>query len=166
MPTRPERHLAEFNMGVLRHDWEDPRIADFVNGLALVNGAAVRSPGFVWRLDDAMMEAVQEDPDGPLGGNPRIASTLSVWESAEALEAFVWNTVHRQFYERGAEWFQPAGGIKLVMWWVPVGHRPSIAEAMERFRHLEAHGDTERAFGWAHLAEARLWKTRSCGEAA
>ncbi|MEM9146114.1 MAG: DUF3291 domain-containing protein [Pseudomonadota bacterium] len=161
-----DRHLAEFNMGVLRHDWEDPRIADFLNGLALVNGVAARSPGFVWRLGDEEMEAAQTDPDGPLGGDPRTASTLSVWQSAEALEDFVWNTVHRQFYERGHEWFVPAGALKLVMWWVEPGHRPTVAEALDRFRHLEAQGATDHAFGWAHLAQARLWKTASCGEAA
>ncbi|MEO0622729.1 MAG: DUF3291 domain-containing protein [Pseudomonadota bacterium] len=160
------RHLAEFNIGVLRHDWEDPRVADFLNGLALVNGVAARSPGFVWRLGDEEMEAAQEDANGPLGGNPRTASTLSVWESAEALENFVWNTVHRRFYERKGEWFAPTGALRLVMWWVPEGHRPTVAEAMERFRYLDAHGDSDHAFGWRHLAEAKLWKSRTCGEVA
>lgn len=159
-------HLAEFNIGILRHDWDDPRIAEFANGLDLVNGLAARAPGFVWRLGDDEMEAAQSDVAGVLGGNPRIASTLSVWEDAESLEQFVWNTVHRQFYAKRVDWFEPGQGLRLVLWWVPEGHRPDIAEAKARFDHLRAHGDSDHAFGWAHLKEARLWRDRQCGEAA
>ncbi len=36
--------LAEFNVGVLRHDWDDPRVKDFVDGLDLVNGVATAQP--------------------------------------------------------------------------------------------------------------------------
>ena len=147
-------HLAEFNLGVLRHDWDDPRIKDFADGLDLVNGVAARSPGFVWRLGDDAMEVAQTDPEGPLGGNPRTASTLSVWESVEALEHFVWNTVHKRFYDRKGEWYDPTDALRLVMWWVPDGHRPTIAEAMDRFDHLQTHGDSDHAFGWAHLKRA------------
>ncbi|WP_370282130.1 DUF3291 domain-containing protein [Pseudooceanicola sp.] len=45
--SAPIRHIAEFNIGILRHGWDDPRIADFVNGLDRVNALAHRSPGFV-----------------------------------------------------------------------------------------------------------------------
>jgi len=155
-------HIAELNLGVLRHDWDDPRVKDFVDGLDLVNGVAARSSGFVWRLGDTAMEAAQNDPEGPLGGNPRTASTLSVWEDVASLEAFVWNTVHRRFYERRAEWYDAVESLRFVMWWVPAGHRPDIAEGMARFRHLEAHGDSEHAFGWKYLEEAQLWKTKGC----
>lgn len=159
-------HLAEFNLGVLKHDWDDPRIKDFADGVDRVNGVAARSPGFVWRLSDADMEAAQLDPDGPLGGNPRTASTLSVWESVEALEAFVWNTVHKRFYDRKGEWYAPTDALRLVMWWVPEGHRPSVAEAMGRFRRLEAEGDSDAAFGRSHLSAARLWRSKQCDGAA
>ncbi len=165
--TRPGRHhLAEFNLGILRHDWDDPRVKDFVDGLDLVNGIARRSPGFVWMLGEDEMDAAQRDLHGPLGGNPRTASTLSVWEDAASLERFVWNTVHRHFYGRRAEWYDTVESLRLVLWQVPAGHRPTIPEAMARFRHLEAHGDSDFAFGWAHLKEARLWKTHGCAHLA
>lgn len=163
-PTNSQ--LAEFNIGVLRYDWDDPRVADFANGLDMVNSVAQRSPGFVWMLDEAAMEAAQNDPEGPLGGNPRIASTLSVWQDAETLEQFVWNTVHKQFYNRKDEWYAPGQGLRLVMWWVPEGHRPTIAEAKARLDHLAAHGNTDHAFGWSHLPQAQGWKTKQCGQAA
>jgi hypothetical protein len=159
-------HIAEFNVGVLKHDWADPRVADFANNLDRVNAVAQRSPGFLWMLGEDAMDAAQNDPDGPLGGNPRTASTLSVWEDVASLERFVWTTVHKQFYDRRAEWYAPTDALRLVMWWVPTGHRPGIAEAMDRFRHLEAQGPSDHAFGWSHLADARLWQSHGCAHAA
>ncbi|MGI9475921.1 MAG: DUF3291 domain-containing protein [Hyphomicrobiaceae bacterium] len=141
-------HLTEFNIGVLRHDWDDPRVADFADGLDQVNAVAARSPGFVWRLPDDDMEAAQCDPAGVLGGNPRTASTLSVWQDVAHLERFVWHTVHKRFFDRRNEWFAPGQGLRLVLWHVPVDHRPTIAEAAGRLAHLETHGDTAHAFGW------------------
>ncbi len=160
--------LAEFNIGTLKYDWDDPRIADFANNLDLVNGLAARSPGFVWRLGDEDMDAAQNDGDGVLGGNPRTASTLSVWESGEALEQFVWNTVHKRFYDRKGEWYaaEENTGPRLVMWWVEIGHKPTIEEAKARLDHLAAHGDSDHAFGWAHLKTARLWRSKQCDGAA
>lgn len=158
--------LAEFNFGVLKHDWDDPRVADFVNGLDRVNALAARSPGFVWRLSDEEMDAAQTDSEGALGGNPRMASTLSVWESVEALEHFVWNTVHRSFYARKAEWYDAVGNGNLVLWWVPDGHRPTAAEGMARWQHMMEHGNSDYAFGWSHAKEAQAWKTRGCSAVA
>ena len=143
-------YLAEFNIGILRHDWEDPRIADFANALDQVNNIAARSPGFVWRLPDEEMEAAQCNPDGVLGGNPRTASTLSVWEDVDSLEQFVWRTLHKRFFDRREEWFAPDQGIRLVLWHIYQDHRPSINEAVERLRNLESRGDTDFAFGWAY----------------
>ncbi len=142
-------HLAEFNIGTLMYDWDDPRVADFANNLDLVNGIAARAPGFVWRLTDNDMDAAQNDPLGPMGGNPRTASTLSVWEDLASLEAFVWNTIHKRFYDRRGEWYgEGQSGPRLVMWWVPAGHRPTIGEAMERYNHMADHGPSPYAFGW------------------
>jgi hypothetical protein len=38
---------------------------------------------------------------------------------------------------------------------MPQGHIPTVAQAMERFHHLENHGNSDHAFGWAHLQDAR-----------
>jgi hypothetical protein len=130
-----------------------------------VNGIGKRMPGFVW-----MMEGSGEPGTGntetKIDGDPRYVANLTVWESAEALEAFVWNTVHRKFYERRAEWFEVLGEMHLVFWWVPEGHRPTLEEALERLADLRAHGESERAFGWGRLKEARLWQERRCGAVA
>ena len=39
-------HLAQLNIGRIRYDIDDPRMADFTDNLALVNGIAERSDGF------------------------------------------------------------------------------------------------------------------------
>jgi hypothetical protein len=33
-----------------------------------------------------------------------------------------------------------------ALWWVPAGHRPTVAEAEARLLHLRAHGPTPYAF--------------------
>jgi hypothetical protein len=88
---------------------------------------------------------------GAFGGNPRMASTLSVWQDAASLEHFVWNTVHKRFYDKRAEWYDAIGNSNLVMWWVPVGHRPGVAEGLARFDRLREDGPSAAAFGWAWL---------------
>ncbi len=162
MSAENQWHLAEFNLGILKYDWDDPRIADFANGIDRVNGIAIRSPGFVWMLDEEVMDAAQRDSEGVLGGNPRTASTLSVWEDVESLEHFVWNTVHKAFYRRRANWFDVLDRMHFAMWWVAPGTEPSPEDAMARLAHLDAHGNTDEAFGWDHLAEAHLWRAERC----
>ncbi|MEO8531746.1 MAG: DUF3291 domain-containing protein, partial [Deltaproteobacteria bacterium] len=117
-------HLAEFNFGTLRHDWDDPRVADFVAGLDRVNAIAATSKGFVWRLTDEDGAIAESTPKPAEMSNDRLASTLSVWEDVTSLEHFVWNTVHRQYYGRKAEWYDAVGNGNLVLWWVKIGERP------------------------------------------
>ena len=83
---------------------------------------------------------------------------MSVWDSVQSLETFAFGTLHKKFYERRAEWFEVMDQMHFVMWWVPEGHEPTMDEALERLKHLEAHGDSDQAFGWKHLPDATLWK--------
>jgi hypothetical protein len=34
----------------------------------------------------------------------------------------------------------------MALWWVPVGHTPSVADAEERLAYLREHGPTRFAF--------------------
>jgi hypothetical protein len=152
------RHLAELNVGRLRYPADDPRVADFMNNLDLVNALAERSQGFVWRLKDDSGNATNIRPYD----DPQMAVNLSVWENVEALERFVWQTVHKRFYGRRSEWFDKMEKPHFVMWWVPAGHLPTVAEAKERLEHLTAHGPSDHAFGWESVPAAQLWKTARC----
>ena len=90
------RHLAQLNIGRLRYPTDDPRVADFMNNLDLVNGLAERSKGFVWRLKDESGNATNIRPFA----DPTMIVNMSVWENVETLERFVWQTVHKRFYGR------------------------------------------------------------------
>jgi Domain of unknown function (DUF3291) len=157
--TEATQHLAQLNIGRLRYEVNDPRMADFVGNLAFVNGLAERSPGFVWRYQDDSGNATNTRP---FDGDPRMAINMSVWENVEALERYVWQTVHKCFYGRREEWFEKMDERYFVMWWVLPGHRPSVQEAIERLGHLQRHGPSDHAFGWESLPAAKLWKTARC----
>jgi len=154
----PETHLAQLNIGRFRFPTDDPRMTEFMDNLDRVNALADRSPGFIWRMQDDSGNATAI----PVTRDPMMAANLSVWTDVESLEKFVWNTVHRRFYERRAAWFGLLEQMHFVMWRVPVGHQPSLTEAMERLEHLNRHGSTDHAFGWEHLPEARLWRGQRC----
>lgn len=144
-------HIASFNRGRLVADWDDPAVAGFTGNLDRVNALAERSAGFVWRMGTEEMEAAQMGP--ALGPDPRLASTLAVWESVEALQRFVFATLHGRFVARRHEWFEVSSGPAHVMWRIARGHRPSIAEAVERIGRLERDGAGPEAFDWTWAAE-------------
>ncbi len=155
------KHLAEFNIGRLIAPTDDPRVAEFMGALDRVNGLGKRMPGFVW-----MMEGSGEPGTGNtenfVADDPQFIANLTVWESVETLENFVWNTVHRQFYARRLEWFEVMAEMDFVMWWIEAGHRPTLEEGVDRLALLRARGNTDDAFGWDHLPEARLWRDQAC----
>lgn len=156
-------HLAQLNVGRLLAPTDDPRVAAFMNALDLVNGLGKRSPGFVWMMEGSG-EPGQGNTDAKIDGDAQFIANLTVWQDAESLEHFVWNTVHRKFYERRAEWFEVLEKMHLVMWWVPEGHHPSLNEALGRLDHLNTHGDTSGAFGWKGVPQANLWRSRGCSQ--
>jgi hypothetical protein len=154
-------HLAELNVGRLIAETDDPRVAEFMGALDQINGLGKRMPGFVWMMEGSG-EPNTGNTDTKIDGDPRYVANLTVWENVETLENFVFNTLHRRFYERRQEWFEVLGEMHFVMWWVPEGHRPSMEEALARLEHLKTHGDSDHAFGWSYLAQAKLWRSRGC----
>jgi len=159
------RQLAQLNVARLVADTDDPRVAEFMGALDRVNGLGKRSPGFIWMMEGSG-EPGTGNTEAKIAGDPRFIANLTVWKDVASLENFVWNTVHRQFYERRAEWFEVLGEQHFVMWWVPAGHRPTLDEALERLAHLQTAGESDHAFGWSYLKEARLWRARQCNATA
>lgn len=151
-------HLAQLNVARAMDDLDSPRLADFMAALDRVNDIAERSSGFVWRLKGDNGNAT----DVRAGDDARFIVNLSVWETAEQLEHFVWNTVHARVYEKKSKWFESLGKPHLVMWWVPVGHFPTVDEATARLAELTQQGPSDRAFGWERLPNIKLWVSRRC----
>ena len=151
-------HLAELNVGRLLAPTDDPRFAEFMANLDRINGLGKRMPGFVWMMEGAG-EPGTGNTDNMIDGDPQFVPNLTVWESVAALEKFVWGTIHKQFFARRSEWFDILGDLHFVMWWVPEGHKPTLAQALERLEMRRRQGDTEDAFGWEWLKEAQMYKT-------
>lgn len=135
------RHLAQLNVATLRHPIDDPRIADFANALPVVNGAGEGSPGYVWRLQSDSGDAT----DIQVFDNPLIIVNLTVWESMEALKAFAYRGIHRDFFRRRAEWFVE-GSTRTALWWLPAGTRPTTDDAKRRLEFIEVFGSSPYAF--------------------
>jgi len=163
---QPAGHqLAELNVGRLLAPTDDLRVAEFMGALDRINGLGKRMPGFVWMMEGSG-EPGKGNTEAKIDGDAQFVSNLTVWENVETLEAFVWNTVHRAFYERRAEWFEVLGRMHFVMWWVPAGHKPTLEEGLARLAALQANGNSDQAFGWSYLKEAQAWKTHGCAQVA
>lgn len=156
-------HLAELNIGRLLAPVEDPRVAEFIDNIDRINGLGQRMPGFVWMLQGSGGPGAT---DHAIEGDALLVPNLTVWEDAASLETFVWGTVHKQFYEKRADWFEVLGKMHFVMWWVPIGHQPTLNEALDRLEMLNRLGDSPDAFGWKFLKDATMWKTHGCQVAA
>ena len=154
-------HFAELNIGRLLAPTDDPRVKEFMDNLDRINGLGKRMPGFVWMMEGSG-EPGTGNTEAKIGGDPQFVSNLTVWEDVESLERFVWGTVHRKFYERREEWFEVLGKMHFVMWRVPAGHKPTLEEALAKLEHRERNGDSDEAFGWSWLKEAKMHKTHSC----
>jgi hypothetical protein len=136
-------HLAQANIGRFRASIDDPIMDGFRTQLDPINALADQSPGFVWRLqtEDGNATAIRPYPDDNL-----MAINMSVWESLEALQQFVYKSRHVESLRARKQWFEPMEGPILVLWWVPAGHIPSVTEARERLAHLKEHGPSSHAF--------------------
>src|SRR5688572_30194681 len=118
-------------------------MAGFKNQLDPINALADATPGFVWRLqtEDGNATAVRPDDTDPL-----MAINMSVWESIESLQQYVYKSDHVAPLRDRRQWFQKIDGPILALWWIPAGHIPTVAEAMAKLAHLKQHGPTREAF--------------------
>lgn len=142
MTTAHIFHLAQLNLARFRVPASDPANADYLAALASVDASAERQPGFVWRLRGAGAMASGAETFG----DPHVAANLSVWTDRDALVAFVYrDAAHRGIMARRREWFDRMEA-HLVLWWVPAGHRPGLAEGRDRLALLRRDGPTPQAF--------------------
>jgi hypothetical protein len=139
--------LAQVNVGRLRAPLDSPQLADFVAALDPVNAAADAAPGFVWRLQTedgnaTSVRAFEWDQAGSAG----VIVNMSVWETPEALAAFVYSDTHRRVLAQRRQWFERMTEAFTALWWIPRGTVPTPADAEERVRRLRADGPAADAF--------------------
>jgi len=136
--------LAQLNMAVMKEPLESPGMADFVANLDRINALADMAPGFVWRLQTEEGNATALHP---MGENTLV--NMSVWQDVASLTEYVYKSAHVEVMRRRKQWFERMSEAYIVLWWVPGGHRPALAEAIERLEYLRRHGPTPLAFSFA-----------------
>lgn len=134
--------LAQVNISRLLAPLDSPQLADFVAALDPVNAVADRAPGFRWRLqtEEGNATAFRIFDDEWLVVN------MSTWASHQALVDYVYGPEHVAVLRERRRYFERPTEAMVVLWWVPVGHRPTVAEAQERLVSLREHGPTPFAF--------------------
>ncbi len=141
-----EYHLAQLNISHMKYSMDAPEMAEFVARLEDVNALADRSPGFVWRLQPDDGGAAAIDIFGP-----EYLVNLSVWQDVESLRDYAFRSAHKDVLARRDEWFERMPEACAVLWWVPAGHVPTLAEAAQRLAQLRQHGPTSRAFTFQRI---------------
>jgi len=142
MSSTATYHIAQVNIARMKASLDDPIMEGFVARLNEINALADHSPGFVWRLQNESGNATYLRPYD----DDRILFNFSIWESIDALRAYVYKTAHAELLRQRRDWFENFAGMYLALWWVPAGHIPGIDEAKKRLAHLEAHGPSQFAF--------------------
>ena len=138
--------LAQLNVARMKAPLESPVMADFVSSLEAINRLADSAPGFIWRLQSDEGDATSLRPIGE-----DMLVNMSVWSDADALADFVYRSAHAAVMRLRRQWFERLAEAYLVLWWVPVGHRPSIEEAISRLEMLRRHGPSPDAFNFRAL---------------
>jgi len=136
--------LAHLNIAALKAPLDSPGLKDFVDNLDRINALAEGSAGFVWRLKGDGNDATSLRP---LGDD--VIVNMSVWRDAEALNDYVYRSGHVEIMRRRREWFTRMAQAYMVLWWVPAGHEPTMAEAAARLELLRQQGPTPEAFTFA-----------------
>ena len=141
-------HLAQVNIARLIEPLESDLLADFVAALDPVNAMADSAPGFVWRLKTEEGNATSLVAfDWDTAGSAGVLTNMSVWESFEALKAFVYSPEHLAVMRERRKWFFPVAEATTALWWVRAGEQPTLADAEAKVRLLRDVGPSPEAFG-------------------
>lgn len=130
--------IAQFNLARLRHGPDDPRLVGFSAGANMIRRAAAEAPGHVWNTQDVIDDTY--------------FATRSLWESVDALRAFVYSGIHLRYLKRTSEWFEAHDDVNLVLWCVANDEVPDLQDSRARLLLLREHGSTARAFSFRDAA--------------
>jgi hypothetical protein len=134
--------IATSNVARMLGEFEDDVMSGFAARLDSLNALADASPGFVWRYQTEPGNATEVR----VFADELILFNMSVWETIESLEDYVYRSNHLEALQKRAEWFERPARPPLVLWWVNAGHIPSVGEAKDHFDLLWRDGPTPAAF--------------------
>ncbi|MEP6951748.1 MAG: DUF3291 domain-containing protein [Ginsengibacter sp.] len=139
-----EFYLAQINIAKMLAPIDSPVMADFVANLDKINTFAENSAGFVWRLKDESNNAIAIK----IFDDDFLIINMSAWENTQALFQFVYQSNHVEIFKRRKEWFEKMPEMHMALWYIPAGHLPTVAEAIERLNYLRNHGETPFSFSF------------------
>lgn len=142
--TNKSHNLSQVNISRMIAPLNSLIMVDFVAKLDSINELADSAPGFVWRLQTEAGNATSISAyDDEL-----ILFNLSVWESIDDLKQFVYRSQHGKVMGDRQKWFRKSSGTNMALWWVPMGHIPTVDEAKKRLQHLKDFGESAYAFSF------------------
>jgi hypothetical protein len=142
-------HLAQINIARLKAPLDSPQLKDFVDNLDRINELAENSEGFVWRLKGEGNDATAFRPFGE-----DVIVNMTMWRDADSLRNFVYKSPHTPIMKRRREWFSRMAEAYTCLWWVPVGHIPTVEEAAVRLNLIREKGPTPESFNFGEAFSA------------
>ncbi|XYK82396.1 MAG: DUF3291 domain-containing protein [Labrenzia sp.] len=149
-------HLAVYTFNQFIAPYQSDAIKGFRDAEPGAFAEMERASGFIARSG-------YEGEEGPLSWGPQVfpkcwensngdgwaPSTLSLWETIEALMAATYHGHHGDAYRQGSKWHLARPGVpEYVLWWIPAGRQPDWTEAVSRFEDLMDNGPNVRAFSF------------------
>jgi hypothetical protein len=142
------QQIAQLNISrMIGVSINDDIMKDFVAQLDEINLLGEQSEGFIWRLKSDDGNATSYNPYS----DDRIIVNFTVWETAEHLKNFVYNTAHRLVMKDRKKWFENLGQPSYVLWHIPAGTTPTLTDAVERLAHLQTNGSSPYAFDFKNI---------------
>jgi hypothetical protein len=148
-------HLAQFNIARIRYPLDDPRMKEFVDNIDLVHRVADRIGGLVHRVQ---AEGEKDATSIVVFGDKTIVPNLTVWKDYDSLKKFVFQTMHKRFFDKKEQWFDNTklGMPTNVMWYVNEGTIPTMQDGEKRLTSLANYGNSDWAFDWRYLDHAKI----------
>ncbi len=139
--------LAQVNVAQAKAEMDTDTMSDFVSRLDEINKIADESSGFIWRLQTNAGNSTSIR----VFDDPLLLVNMSVWDSVEALQTFVYKSLHVELIRDREAWFNKLGTAYQALWWIPYDHIPTTQEAKEKLEHLRQYGPSQEAFTFGKL---------------
>jgi len=74
---------------------------------------------------------------------------MTVSRDLDSLKQFVYRSIHVELLQDREAWFSKIAQPHQALWWVPVGHRPTVEEGKYRLARIQQDGPSAAAFNFA-----------------
>ncbi|MCF6189628.1 MAG: DUF3291 domain-containing protein [Cocleimonas sp.] len=140
--TNKKYHLAQINIAQAKDEMDTETMHGFMSRIDEINAIADKTDGFIWRLqsNDGDSTSIRVFDD------PLLLVNMSVWDNVDSLKNYVYKSLHVELIRDREAWFDKMGAMHQALWWIPVGHIPSIQEAKDKLELLRENGPNQDVF--------------------